>query len=245
MIKKIIKSISIIASIWTIISVILLFVDNPKFQVIALSFFCLTLLSIIVVIIYNANRYFKYCSDNEFITKTASFIYKTKDNKIIDFETLRIIQCKRSWADKFEWNFKWSGNQEPIFDSVTHPDIKVSYNKDKQVFDKAIVEFKNPTFYNETIPIQFKTRINDPQKTSEPFLATRVKTPIDLITFSVFLSYKRAGYDKQAVLYRHKDHGTGHKETIAYCDFNQSTKSYECFLHKPEIGYTYRLEWER
>lgn len=241
--NKFFSIISAIGNIASIFGFLFVFTQDKHSQIIALSVFCLILLLALIAFIWFLNNYFSSKYDESLVSKTAFFTYRTLDAKTIYYEAWRNLQCKRIMTNKFEWDFKWTGNQMPKIESYTHKVINPK-DMDPNEYDKAVITFDTPICYNEVVSANIHTTINDQEKASEPMLETRIKHPMEFVKFQAILLYKEKAVP-DAIIYKRKTNGVGKKIHHANCKFDYETKSYDYILTNPEVGYSYSLVWER
>ncbi len=239
------KQLYFIAALASIIGVTVIILKKEWAIYIALSFFCLMLLIFTLSLIYTL---FKIISvgDNEFESISTFVKYETSDSNKIVYETYRLIQSKKPILTEFLFSFKWSGTHMPVVTSNLQKVKNVIDDKDPTKYDKAILQFQKPLYYNKNEVIHFKAELDDADRQSDTYVANRIIQEVDIIHYRIILKYKQNDYDKNAILERQKLNSIGHNyQKIKEIPFDNTTKSYEFHLLKPEIGYNYRIIWER
>ena len=107
---------------------------------------------------------------------------------------------------------------------------------------------KRALTYNETGTIHFLAKLDDVDNASKPYVEVKVEVPTEIIHFRVILKHKPDNYRVPASLKRKKINsqtGSTDYNTLKTISFEETCKSYECHLLEPEVGYFYRIEWEK
>lgn len=240
------KWFNVVAGIASIVGVLYLLFNDKVNGIIALSIFVLFLISVIVLLWFTINKLIKtdYPQDYKKIIVFTS--YETEDGVKGKFEVFKVIQAKKLVLDKIEHCYKWSGSKEPVVSSDLQ-EIGKKIPSSSDDYDKAILILKKPLSYNETGTIHFKAEIDDVDGKALPYLDHKVDTDMNAINFRVTLKYKDNNYAKPALLLKKpikSNTPIGYKE-ISSVPFDKESKSYQYNLLNPEIGYFYRLEWEK
>lgn len=236
-----------IASLCSIASLVLLFVNNKLACIIALMVFCLGLLILLYGILRGINKMVRDNSDDEYKRIASFFVFHSSDGVKSTFEVFRTIQSKRLFLTHIKYNFKWTGTTPPVLSSRAQVIDCIKYNSNKNAWDEATIRFTQPLKYNECAVVNVRTENDDCDNQAQPYLSSKLETPIDVIGFRVLLSYKPDGYNTPAKLQR-KQIDTeidGGYETIGSVPFDKEHKSYYHCLINPESGYVYKLEWEK
>jgi len=234
------------AAICSIIGLFIGFIQETYAVIIALSVFCILLLVFFYKFLRFLHDLFNFEGDED--RANSTFVkYETADSSNIIFETYKLIQSKRPVLIEKDWNFKWSGTVPPKISSETHEVIDVMDLKNPDHYDKAILKFKKPLRYNETAIAHIKCELNDSDHKSKTHVEMRINYEVDIIHFRIILKYKKTGQNHKAVLERKKTDSQVNSdyeklETIA---FDDQTKSFEYNLMYPEVGYFYRIRWDR
>jgi len=235
-----------ICSAATITSFICLFIKDKIAAVIALSVFCLLLLAIAVFILIFVWQHLKR-THHEYITHAAYVKYETEiDGKNINFETYRQIQCKQLIMHELKYAFKWSGTKIPIITSKLQKTDGKIFSTDAYSYDHVNLNLKQALVYNEDATIHFHATMDDVDNASMPFVEFKVETPTQIVHFRVILKHKADNYSEAAVLKRRKINtqtGSANYEVLQTVPFVQ--KVYEHHLLEPEVGYFYRIEWDK
>jgi hypothetical protein len=239
------KKFYFLASLASIIGLIVIFINDKKSVVIALVFFCLMLLAFTISLIFII---FKATSlgTNEFESKSTFVKYETSDGKSINFEIYKLIQSKKPILSEYSFNFKWSGTIIPKITSDLQDVINVMDLQDSTQYDKAILKFKKPVYFNENQVIHFKAILNDVDEQSGTYVSNRITQDIDIIHYRIILKYKPSSYKSNAILEKRKIVSINSNfEKVTEIGYDSITKSYEYHLLKPDLGYVYRISWKR
>ena len=238
---------SFIASLCSIASLVLLFINSKLACIVALSVFCFGLLILLYGIMRGIGKMIKDNSKDDYKRIASFFSFQSSDGVKSTFEVFRMIQSKRLFLTEIPYNFKWTGSTPPKLSSRSQTIMDVKYNPDKNLWDEATIRFPQPLKYNECTVVNVMTDNDDHDNTAQPYLTSKLEAPIDIITFRVLLAYKPQGYNTPARLLRKKI-GTeidGRYETIGSVPFDREHKLYYHCLINPEPGYIYKIEWEK
>ncbi len=175
--------------------------------------------------------------------------YETEeDGTHINFETYRHIQNKQFVMTGYDHKFKWTGSIPPVISSKLQSVKDHIIKGEEGQYDAIRLELKKPIFYNEFAMIHIQALLDDTNKQSQPYVEFRVDYPIQMLHFRVILKHKTSEFKTPAILKRkkinHQIGGQAYAE-IKSVSFNRDCKTYEYHLIEPEIGYFYRLEWEK
>lgn len=232
------------ASLASVLGLILLFVTNKLAMFIALGFFCLMLLTFTVYLIYTLYKILDIKhSDHE---NRSTFIkYETLDGNIITYETYKLIQVKKPVLTEMDYNFKWTGTHLPTITSDLQEVVNIVDEQDPTKYDRALLKFKKPVYYNQNLVLHFKAKLDDADKQSKSHVETRVTSEIDIVHYRIILKNKPTEYNQNAILEKSKINSivSASFEKIKEIPFDVTTKSYEYHLLNPEIGYYYRIRW--
>lgn len=243
--NNLLKAFNIIAGFASIVSMFyLLFTDEVNGKI-ALFAFCFFLLFACISLIYGINQFIKKENEKDHKKVSVFTTFETIDNTHGVFETYRVIQSKRMILSCIDQNFKWSGSKMPEISSDLQTIKQVKTIADN--YDKAVLEFKRPLLFNETATVHFKAKTDDFDGSALPYLDYKVDTEINIIHYRVILRHKDNSYNKPAILSKkaiNSDHPTNY-ERFGSVPFDPISKSYQYNLITPEIGYFYRLEWEK
>ncbi|WP_281297822.1 hypothetical protein [Flavobacterium limnophilum] len=233
------------ASLASVIGLVLVFTNDKHSVVIALAFFCLMLLIFTLSLLYTLFK-ITGLNNNDFESKSTFVKYETSDCKNITFEIYKLIQSKKPILSDYSFNFKWSGSVIPTITSDLQEVINVMDLQDPTQYDKAILKFKKPVYYNDNQVIHFKALLNDVDRKSETFVSNRITQEVDIIHYRIILKYKAENYDTNAILEKRKiDSINTNFEKVTEIGFDSVTKSYEYHLLKPDLNFIYRIIWER
>jgi len=224
----------------------MLFLPNKWYAVIGLIFFCIMLLVFTIHLIRSLNRILDI-RGTEHGNRSSFIKYETLDGNQIIYETFKLVQVKTPVLTEFDYHFKWTGTHLPIVTSDLQSVVNIVDLNDPTNYDKAILKFKKPVYYNQNVVLHFKAILDDTDKVSLPHLETRVTNEVDIIHYRVILKHKPDGYNSNAILEKCKINTSTSAtfEKIREIPFDKVTKSYEYHLLNPEIGYYYRISWIR
>lgn len=182
-----------------------------------------------------------------FESKSTFVKYEASSKTEINYEVYKLIQSKEPIVIEHEYPFKWSGTHLPKISSNLQEVVNVLDEKNINKYDKAILKFKKPIYFNDDCIIHFKAEINDSDDRGLPYVQNRIKQDVDIIHYRVILKYKNISFKKNAILERQLlDTKVPEKfEKLVDVSFDVKTKSYEYHLLNPEVGYLYRLSWEK
>ena len=82
---------------------------------------------------------------------------------------------------------------------------------------------------------------------AEPYISTRLDTPIKIMQYKVLLSYKPNGYKEKAIFER-KQISSEVDSNWTYIDsvpFESDYKQYQYVIVDPEPGFIYRIRWTK
>lgn len=234
------------SALTSFIGLFLIFLKERWAVYTALSFFCIMLLIFTCYLIYALFKILEI-RGSDHANKSTFVKYETSDGNIIHYEAYKLIQVKQPVMTEFEFSFKWTGTHLPHITSDLQQVINIVDENDPTKYDKALLKFKKPLYFNQNCVVHFKAELDDTDKKSKPHLEAKVSNEVDIIHFRVILKHKPIAYDKNAILEKCKiDSGVspGFKP-MREIPFDKLTKSYEYHLLNPEIGYYYRISWEK
>lgn len=234
------------AGLASIIGLIIIFIKKDWAVITALSFFCLMLVIFTSYLIYSLYRILD-TNESDHDDKSTFIKYETSDGKKIMYETYKLIQSKKPVLAEFDYNFHWTGTIMPQITSDLQDVKNVVDEKDPSVYDRAVLKLKKPLYYNKSCVIHFRAHLDDSDEKSGTHVETRVISDVDIIHYRIILKHREEGYSKNANIERKKINSTTSRgfEKIQEIAFDTITKSYEHHLLNPEIGYYYRISWER
>lgn len=234
------------ASLSSVLGLFLLFTANSTAVFIALTFFCLMLLTFTSYLIYALYKILDIRqTDHE---NRSTFVkYETSDGNTIIYETYKLIQVKKPVLTEMEYNFKWTGTHLPTVTSDLQEVINIVDEQDASKYDRALLKFKKPIYYNQNCVLHFKAQLDDVDKVSAPYVETRVTSEVDIIHYRIILKNKSSRFGQNAILERRKINAdvSISFEKIREIPFDKDIKSYEYHLLNPEIGYYYRIRWDK
>lgn len=236
-----------LASLCSIIGLMLMFISNTIACIIALTIFCVGFVVLIWGILRAINKVVLDNSDKEYKSISTTYVYHSKDGKKSTLDTYRMIQCKRLFLTEIHFNFKWTGTKMPKLSSDIQSIEKVRHNKDGNKWDDAVIKFNRPLRYNECTVMNIKSENDDIDNTAKPWLSCKLSAPIDMINYQIMLSYKKDGFNQPAFFERKKIDSDvdGDFEYIESVEFDEGNKIYRFCIVNPEPGYIYRLRWEK
>jgi hypothetical protein len=246
--KNIVSWIAIFGGLSSIAGIIIALCTDKNKAIIALFSIIIFLLIVLFAVFYTVKQVVRKEQDKDFL-KLADFVsYKFHDKTHIDYDVYRLIQSKRPFLTEVRWNFKWSGKSTPKIDSSLQKCDGKIYKGVDDGFDHVILRFDKTLSYNESEVLHFHAEMDDTDNSSLPVVGIKIEEPVKVIKFQVILLYKGADFDENAELQSAPIHDSGYgikyqiEETVA---FNKQSKSYECFVPSPKVGYFYRLEWKK
>ena len=234
----------VLASLASIIGLVIIFIKTEWAVIVSLVFFCLVLLCFLIALLRVLNKFIERHSGEPYKKKSSFIKYETADGVNIIFETYRLIQSKTLVLTEFPYHFKWTGKHQPIVTSKLQRVEQVISNSNNS-YDEAVLKFATPLLYNETGVVHFYTKLNDVEGISQPHVEVKVDAPIDIIHFRIVLKHKPNSYLENAILKRREiaSQISSDFENIESLPFDGSTKCYEYHLLNPQIGYFYKIEW--
>ena len=238
---------SFLASLCSILSIILMLVSNETYTLIALIVLCLGFIILIYGILRGINKIVLDNSSEDYRRISSFCIFLSHDGVKSTFESFRMIQCKRLFLTDIPYNFKWTGSIRPRLSSTSQIIEDIVFHDDEKKWDEAKIKFKHPLKYNESTVIHIKTENDDPDHKAQPWISCKLDSPIDMMTFRVLLSYKDANFNKPAIL-ENKDLNTqidGDYKALESVPFDKGNKMYSYCCANPQPGRIYRLRWER
>jgi len=232
------------AGISSILSLLIAITSNKDHTLIALVVFIIFLLILLIYIFFILGKVLNLRNESGFLRYATILKYSTLDGKNIVFESYRFIQCKDLLLSEYEHKYYWTGSQKPKISSNNLNFVSLIENP--QEYDVAKFRMETPLKYNETGVLNIKMDINDSDKKSSTHLEMTVREPVRFFQFRVELKHS-IGDRENAILKRKKvsNASSGSYKEVCTVSFDAHTKSYEHILTSPEVGYAYRLEWNR
>lgn len=237
-----------LASLCSIASLVLFFINNKLACIIALIVLCCGLIILLSGILRGINKMINDNSEEDYKRIGAFLSFQSSNGVTGTYELFRMIQSKRLFLPEIQYNFKWDGPHPPKMSSRSQIITDMKHNPDKNTWDGAKIRFKQPLKYNECAVISVKCVFDDYNQIPQPHVTTKVAAPIDIITFIILLTYKPQDYNSPATLKRKKinpEFDSGEYEPINSVPFDTNHKSYFYCLTNPEPGYYYKIEWEK
>jgi hypothetical protein len=232
-----------LAALSSLIGFFLIFFSDRDKVLISFVFFNLLLLILISTLIYSILKLLGRSTSN-FESKSTFIKYETLDVNLISYNVYKLIQCKRPILTEYDYNFKWSGTHLPKVSSELQTVAHVYDQKNPSVYDKAVLKFSKPLIFNESCVVNFKAELDDTDKQSQTYISNLIKRPVDVIHYRIVLRHKT--HANNAILERRKIDAVSQTfEKIKEIAFDDTSKSYEHPLLNPELGYLYRIRWER
>ena len=238
----------IIGSIASIFSVVILLFKDENSGFIALGFLCIALTLFLISLLRVLNRFLeKPTQDHKCISSFIQYTCDDGDNIIV--ETYKLIQVKCSLLQEYNAGFKWSGDNIPQISSELQKFRIVKASQDGCEYDYAVLDFKKPILYNETTIVHFKSIANDVKHVSLPYVEIPIIQPIEFIQICISLGYKDEKFIDTAKISKRKMTDSrqiqqNHNE-YASIPFDQKHKQYLYRLINPQVGYSYKISWER
>ena len=240
------KIFNIVAGCASIMGVCYLFFTDKEIGFWALVIFSIFLSGLLIAVWIGVIGMVKRENNDEYKKITSFTSYETNDGVHGVYEVFKVIQSKRIYLQQIEHNFKWSGSKMPVITSELQT-IKHLTIFDTNQYDKAVLMLKKPLKFNETATIHFKAVTDDFDNKAQPYLDYKVDTDINIIHFRVTLKNKDEHYSQTAKLLKKPIESATPTdyEQFGSVTFDQQSKSYQYYLTDPEIGFYYRLEWEK
>lgn len=237
---------NIVAGSASILSVIFLLLTDHISGLIALCAFCLFLVCLLALVVIIVFRLVSQENPEEYKKIAAFTSYEAVDDAHGIFEVFKVIQSKRLILQQVEHNFKWTGTQRPIISSELQEINRLIWSDNKD-YDKVLLRLKRPLGFNESCTIHFKALTDDFDRMAQPHLDFKVNSAMNVIHFRVTLKNKNGDFCKPAKILKKPIESNvplGYKQ-YGSIPFDKQSKSYQYCLTDPEIGYFYRLEWEK
>ena len=240
------KIFNIVAGCASIFGVMYLFLTDKEIGFLALGFFCFFLLGLLFAVWVAVFGMIKKENRDEYKKITSFTSYETSDGVHGVYEVFKVIQSKRAFLQQIDHHFKWSGSKMPVISSELQ-EIKHLTVFGTNQYDKAALLLRRPLKFNETATIHFKAVTDDLDNKAQPYLDYKVNTDINVIHFRVTLKNKDGHFSKSAKLLKKPIDSVTPADYEQYgsVPFDQQSKSYQYCLSDPEIGFYYRLEWEK
>ncbi|CAM4178941.1 MULTISPECIES: hypothetical protein [Flavobacterium] len=226
---------------------LLVLIANDNFSIIiALSFFCLMLFIFTSYLVYNLYKVLN-TKQTDHANRSTFIKYENIDGNKIFYETYKLIQVKKPVLTEMEYHFKWTGTHMPVVTSNLQNVINIVDEQNPLKYDRALLKFKKPVYFNQNLVLHFKAELDDVDKVSLSHVETRVVSEIDIIHYRIILKNKSPEFCQNANLEKRKIDSdvSATFDKIREIPFDRNTKSYEYHLLNPEIGFYYRISWEK
>lgn len=232
----------LIASIASIIGLIIVFVPDENKAVIALSVFVIFLIIILFRIFFVVETLLSRSYEKGFY-KFATYVrYCTNDGNHIAYDLYKYVQCKTISLSEYEHDFYWSGTRPPVISSKLQKFISIVQSPNGGM-DKATFEFKTPLVYNDFGVIHIRMDLDDTDNRSQHYCEQTIKEEVHILNFRIELLHLANNADAKIMRKRLSAIQSRGYEVIGYVKFDTNSKSYEHLLFNPEMGYAYRIEW--
>lgn len=237
---------NLIAGSASIVGVFCLFFSDERVGGIALLAFCVFLALLLISTWIGLIKFIQKENPEKYKKISAFTSYETSDGIQGVYEVFKVIQSKRLILQTIEHNFKWTGTKQPELSSNLQEIKQVVYSNDNS-YDTALLSLRKPLKYNEAGTIHVKAVTDDFDHAAHPHLDYKVNSEINVILFRVTLKNKTEHFNKPAKLLKKQIESDTpvDYQLFGSVPFDGQSKSYQYYLTEPEIGYYYRLEWEK
>jgi len=205
----------LIGSLAFIASVVVLLFKDKNAAIIALVLLLIALILFLIRIFHVLNRFLEKHPQDH--KCISSFIqYTCDDGDNVIFNSYKLIQVKCSIMQDFDIGFKWSGDKMPNISSEL-----------------------------QTFKILKKTT----NKYEYDYVEVPIRYPIEYIQICISLGYKDDSFSKTAEISNRKITNLNQIQQphtkYNSIPFDKNHKQYVYRLINPEVGYSYRISWER
>lgn len=236
------KHFNAVASIASILSLLIVVFTQWLSAVVALSAFIVFLVIILFRFIYLFNSITLNKSKDGYFRLATYVNYSTVDGRQKTYELHKYLQCKSIIMEDHIHDFHWTGSTQPQITSLQQNVIGVTKGLQGQ-YDKVLLKFKNPLLYNDISLVHIKMSMDDSDNTSRPFCGQKVTDRIQLLSFRVELKHL-GSYHNAKIMRKKLDTPLDQEyETIDNTEFDQYSRSYNYNLFSPEVGYAYKIDW--
>lgn len=235
------------ATISSILGLILSFLSDEKAVLIALISFCLFLLIALIGLLIALNKLIIQNHPEPYKKISSFYEFRSDDGQKSVFEMYRLIQSKRVLLSDIDYKFKWSGSKVPKISSNSQILGPIVCTDDPNVWDNCKIHFKNPLTFNESTVVHIRTDNDDYDGKAEPYISTRLDSPIKIMQYKVLLSYKSDDFKEKAIFERKPIHSDV-DINWTYIDsipFESDYKQYQYVVVDPEPGFIYRIRWTK
>lgn len=168
------------ASLASLAGFFVLILKDVQATYFAQFFFCLMLIVFTSYLLYTLTKVLEI-KQSEYENHSTFVKYETLDGNMITYEAYKLIQAKKPILTELDYSFKWTGSHLPIISSDLQDVTNIVDENDATKYDRAILKFKKPIYYNQNCVIHFKAILDDTDKKSKPYVCSRVCTEIDII----------------------------------------------------------------
>lgn len=171
----------------------------------------------------------------------ATYIrYSTQDGRFIKYEVHKHMQCKTLILGSHIHKFHWTGSKPPLVKS----DLQDVVNQRSIAgnYDEVELSFKKPLTYNDWCVVHIQMELDDTDNKSSKHCELSVKEPVQLVSFRIDLRHLNNNHDAKITEKRSSDLFSNER-CIANVCFDRDSKSYEYIIHNPQMGYTYKIDW--
>lgn len=238
---------AILGGISSIAGVVIALCSDKNKAIIALIAIIIALTTALFVLIYSVRKIVHREYDRDYLKLSFFTKYECLDGTHIAYDGYRLIQSKRIFLSDIKWSFKWTGSRPPTINSSLQNCDGQIITSSSNDYDHVVLKFKKALFYNESAVVHFHADMDDVDGTAQPHLDVKVEEPISVVDFRVILAYKDSNFNEQARFMRKpvNSRTPSSYQILETVNFHTHSKSYEYVLTNPEVGYFYRLEWEK
>lgn len=111
------KIFNVVAGCASVLGVVYLFFTDKEIGVLALTFFSIFLLGVLIAVWVGVIKMIKKEYNEEYKKITSFTSYETNDGVHGVYEVFKVIQSKRVFLQHVDHNFKWSGSRMPMISS--------------------------------------------------------------------------------------------------------------------------------
>lgn len=234
---------SLIASLASIVGLIIVFIQNRLSVYVALIAFILFLLIILIRLFFVFKTFLLQKTENGYHKFAIYVRYSTEDGSHISYELHKYIQCKSVIMNEHEHSFHWTGSKDPVISSHLQDYLRFIRTHEGE-YDKAIFRFKRPLTYNDFCIVHIKMDLDDSDGKSKHFCDQSILEPVQLVSFRIELKHLDDAKDAKIMRRRLNTKLIQDYDTIGYIKFDPKSQSYEHNIFNPETGYSYMVNWE-
>lgn len=209
------------------------------------------ILSSLLLVLYKINSLFSrdakiaYPKGYKIISIAGNL--RTENGRTYTYRMQKFVQSKLPVLTRLKQRMNWTGSKIIDVSSDFQELKKISASGKANDPDVFSVRFKPPLLYNQCDALTIQTELDDPNELAKPHLEFEVATPIRLLSWHVELRHASTDYGKNpAKLIKSPiKGGAGSEEVIKQINYDPRSFSYRCRLADPEVGFHYRLVWEK